>query len=96
MLHNKKFNQDNDQKRVRPADRKLIELNSAEGKAKNRRGITYGAREAGGASEHFEPGGRLGISHTHGSRKVVKGGKGTAKNLGKKKARHNEQRIVSG
>lgn len=95
MLQNKKYNQDNHQKRVRPADRKLAELNSGEGRAKNRRGITYGSREAGRASEHFEPGGRLGIHHTHGSNKEIQGNRnGETKPV--KHRKHNEQRIVSG
>lgn len=95
MLQNKKHSQDNRQSRVKPADRKMAELNTKHGKASNRRGIAYAARHAGGASEHFEPGGRLGIDHTSGSRKQIKGKDG-AKGVSRKKKQGKEQRIVSG
>jgi hypothetical protein len=40
------LNKNENQKRVRPANNKFVELNSGEGKAKNRRGVTFGARNA--------------------------------------------------
>jgi len=94
MLQNKNQNQNGNrngqQKRVKPADQKFIAMNTKKGKASNRQGIVYGAREAGRGSEHFEPGGRLGIDHTSGSKKVVKGGKQHTRTS------RNEKRITSG
>jgi hypothetical protein len=68
------------------ADKKNIEINTKQGKASNRRGIQYAAREAGRAAEHFEP--KTGEKHSHGSRKAhpVTGPRRKTK----------EQRIVSG
>jgi len=71
---------------------KTAQVHTKRGVASNRQGIRYGARTAGKGSEHFEPGGRLHIAHTHGSSKQVQG----ENRAPRKKAKGKEQRIVSG
>lgn len=39
---------------ARPADAKRADMVEKRGVASNRQGIRYGARQAGGANEHFE------------------------------------------
>ena len=92
MLNRIQRNSENKrQKRVKPTDRKFIDMNSPHGKAANRQGTQIPARHAGGASEHFEPGRTKGIAHTSGSnKKIIKGKDKHQKQKGR------EKRIVSG
>lgn len=76
--------QKNKNNSTKPADRKATDR--VERKAANGQGITYGAREAGRAPEHFEA--KHGKHATNSSTKAMNG-----KPAGKKSK---EQRIVSG
>ena len=65
--------------RSKPADRKMTD--AVERRAANRTGISYGKRQAGRGSEHFEVGHGKHVSHSS-----TKGGRFQTK----------EQRIVAG
>ena len=94
MLTNKRNSQDGHQKRVRPADQKLIDVNTKRGKASNRKGIVYGAREAGRSPDHFKVDGSSKPSAARGMSKkgsTLKKAPPQRKNDGQK-----EQRMTSG
>lgn len=73
--------------RVKAADSKAEQMVTKRGRASNRRGIRYGSRLAGGATEHQESHNHK--PHTHGSRKVEEHGT-------KPRRKTNEVRITSG